>query len=77
MSSYLTNNEVEEEIARLTISEAVRLARKEQRLMYRRRQRLYSLRSLEKRGNFLMQNGITMKNIADEMFGGEEDEVDA
>ena len=40
----LTDEQVEAEIARLNASEAVKLARHEQRLKNRRRQYLYNLR---------------------------------
>lgn len=46
----LTDEQVEREIARLNASEAVALARHEQRLKYRRRQYLYQLRDYEKKG---------------------------
>jgi hypothetical protein len=59
----LTEEEVELEIARLTKTEPVRLARAELRLKYRRRQALYNLRNLEKRGKELMALGITHENI--------------
>lgn len=60
---FLTDEAVEEEIARLTETDAVKLARRELRLKYKRRQQLYTLRALEKRGNELMQSGINMDNI--------------
>ena len=56
----LTDEQVESEIARLTKSDAVKLARREQRVKYRRRQVLYTLRALEKRGKQLMAQGVTM-----------------
>ncbi|MFQ9922057.1 MAG: hypothetical protein ACLRVU_01015 [Beduini sp.] len=56
---YLTDEEVEYEIERLTNSREVKLARLEQRLKYLRRQRLYTLRHLEKRGKKLIEEGIT------------------
>ena len=56
----LTDNEVEAEIARLTQTPEVKLARREQRIKYRRRQALYNLRVLEKRGAELIAAGITM-----------------
>ena len=62
------------ECERLTQSEAVRLARKEQRLIYRARQYLYTLRNLEKRGIALMEKGITYDNIEEVLFGVDEDE---
>ena len=55
----LTDSQVEKEIERLNESEFVRLARKEQRLKYRKRQYLYGLRQLEKRGRELFDAGIT------------------
>lgn len=57
----LTDEQVLQEIERLTKSDAVRLARMEQRIKYRQRQYLYSLRHLEKRGNELMALGMTVE----------------
>lgn len=57
--NWLTDEQVEAEIARLNASEAVALARYEQRIKYRRRQYLYQLRDLEKKGKALMAAGIT------------------
>lgn len=62
---FLTDEQVEREIERLTNSEAVRLARREQRIKYRRRQYLYQLRDLEKKGKALMDAGITMDLLDD------------
>lgn len=59
-TTFLTDEQVESEIARLTKTDAVKLARREQRVKYRRRQVLYSLRVLEKRGKQLMSQGVTM-----------------
>lgn len=56
---YLTDEEVELEIERLTNSKEVKLARLEQRLKYLQRQRLYNLRYLEKRGKKLIEQGMT------------------
>ena len=56
----LTDEQVELEIERLTQSPLVALARKEQRVRYRRRQYLYQLRDLEKKGRALEKAGITM-----------------
>ncbi len=58
------------ELEQLKKSEAVRLARKEQRLLYRKRQELYQLRNMEKRGKALMKSGVTMENMAEKLFGG-------
>lgn len=62
-TNWLTDEAVEKEIARLTESDYVKLARKELRLKYKRRQALYQLRNLEKRGRELAQAGITYENI--------------
>ena len=58
-TTFLTDEQVESEIARLTKTDAVKLARRE-RVKYRRRQVLYSLRALEKRGKQLIAQGVTM-----------------
>lgn len=57
----LTDDQVEQEIERLTKSPMVALARREQRLRYKRRQYLYQLRDLEKKGKALEKAGITME----------------
>lgn len=62
---YLTDAQVEEEIARLRDSDYVRLAKKEQYIRYRRRQYLYGLRNLEKKGKALAEAGITMELLAE------------
>lgn len=71
----LTDEEVEAEIARLNASEAVALARREIRLKYRRRQRLYQLRDLEKKGKALMEAGIT-REVLDAMYTDDEEVID-
>lgn len=58
---FLTDEQVEKEIARLNASPLVKLARTEQRIRYRRRQYLYQLRNYEKRGRELQKSGITME----------------
>lgn len=71
----LTDEEVEEEIKRLNATEAVKLARREQRIKYRMRQKLYTMRALEKRGLELMAAGITsemLEAMAAEGDDGEE-----
>ena len=57
----LTDDQVEQEIERLIQSPFVELARREQRIRNRRRQYLYQLRNLEKKGRELEQSGITME----------------
>lgn len=50
---------VETEISRLLVSPDVKLAKKEQALINRRKQYMYRLRSLEKRGKRLRAEGWT------------------
>lgn len=54
---FLTDEQVELEIERLKSSLYVALARREQRIKYRRRQVLYQLRDLEKKGRELASSG--------------------
>ena len=70
---FLTDEQVEAEIERLNKSEAVALARRETRLKYRRRQRLYQLRDLEKTGKALMAAGIT-REVLDAMYASDEED---
>ena len=73
-SNWLTDEEVEREIERLNASEAVALARREQRLKYKRRQYLYQLRDLEKKGKALLEAGIT-REVLDALYkNGDEDD---
>ena len=71
-SKWLTDEEVEREIERLNASEEVALARREARLKYKRRQRLYQLRDLEKKGKALLAAGIT-REVLDSMYEEDED----
>lgn len=59
----LTDEQVEREIDRLKQSEYVKLAKRDQQIKYRRRQYLYTLRSLEKTGRELAESGITMEML--------------
>lgn len=68
---FLTDAQVEIEIERLKNSPHVKLARKELRIQYKRRQAMYQLRNLEKRGKQLERMGVTIDNIESELFGGE------
>ena len=70
---WLTDTEVEREIEILRTSPMVQLARKEERLKYKRRQALYQLRNLEKRGCQLADKGITIDNIEVMLFSGKDD----
>ena len=65
---WLTDEQVELEIDRLKTSPMVQLARKELHIKYKRRQALYQLRNLEKRGIQLAKQGLTMENIEAELF---------
>ena len=65
--AWLSDEEVELEIELLNASEAVAIARREVRLKYKRRQVLYNLRALEKRGRELMKAGIT-REVLDSMY---------
>ena len=67
--SKLTDAQVEVEIARLLESDEVKLAKREERIKSRRRQYMYSLRTMERRGKELIAAGYTMENIAERMFG--------
>lgn len=71
--SMMTDQMVEEEIRRLWATDEVKLAKKEQQIKYRRRQQLYTLRNMAKRGAELMRQGVTMENIETELFGGDEE----
>lgn len=62
----LTDLQVEEEIRRLLDSPHVKLAKKEEAIRYRRRQYMYQLRSLEKKGKQLEAMGVTMENLEGE-----------
>ncbi len=59
----LTDAQVETEIKRLNNSPYVKLAQKEVRLKYKRRLHLYNLRSLEKRGKQLAEEGATLESL--------------
>lgn len=66
---FLTDEQVEQEIERLLNSDDVALAKKEIRIKYKRRQYMYQLRNMEKRGKELSKQGITLDNIEEELFG--------
>ncbi|MST70670.1 hypothetical protein [Mogibacterium kristiansenii] len=71
---FLTDEQVEEEISRLLNSDDVKLAKQETRIKNRRRQYMYNLRVLEKRGKELAELGATEANIEYLMFGNEKEE---
>lgn len=66
---WMTDEQVEMEIDRLLHSDAVQLAKKEIRIKYKRRQYMYQLRNMEKRGKQLKADGITLENIESKLFG--------
>lgn len=59
----VTDEEAAAEIEALRDSEFVKLARLEQRLKYNRRQALYTLRYLDKRGRELAEQGVTLESM--------------
>lgn len=63
MAKGLTDDQVEQEIARLQQSEYVKLANQERRMRERRRMYLYGLRQLEKKGRALADAGITQDTL--------------
>lgn len=71
-TNWLTDEAVEAEIARLQQSDYVKLARKELRLKYKRRQFLYNLRNLDKRGKELAESGLTLENIEEQLTAMDE-----
>lgn len=68
-NEILTDEQVEIEIERLLNCEEVRLAKKETRIKQRRRQYMWSLRSMEKRGKELKKMGVTLDNMEHKLFG--------
>lgn len=72
MKDFMTDEQVEAEIARLLDSEEVLLAKKETRIKNKRRQYMYQLRTMEKRGKQLKDNGITLDNIEEMLFSQQE-----
>lgn len=65
----LTDEQVEKEIKRLLSSDRVKLAKLETRIKYKRRQYMYQLRWMEKRGAELESLGYTSENIEEIMMG--------
>lgn len=70
---FYTDEQVEMEIERLLDSDDVKLAKKEAAIKNRRRQYMYQLRTMEKRGQQLAKKGITIDNIETQLFGKMED----
>lgn len=67
----MTGREVENQIAILNASPAVRLAGKERSLKMKCRKYLYDLQWLERRGKELAAAGIDIENIEQILFGEE------
>ncbi|MGP1361092.1 MAG: hypothetical protein ACTTK5_01455 [Candidatus Fimenecus sp.] len=63
MKKGLSLAEIEKEIAELSNSEYVKLARKAQKAYYNMRQRLYCLRWLDNLGKKFEENGITKEKL--------------
>lgn len=61
----LTDEQVEREIMRLVDSPYVQLSKKEEYIRTQRRQRLYQLRYLEKKGKALAAAGLTLEMLRD------------
>lgn len=59
----MTDLEIEMEIERLRNSEAVKLAKAEERFKNKRRQYMYCLRTYEKRGKELTKLGVTLETL--------------
>lgn len=71
-----TDEEVEIEIHRLQNSEYVKLAKREQNIKNRRRQQMWTLQYMEKRGKQLRAMGITPENIEARLFGADMEDED-
>lgn len=65
----MTDEQVEMEIQNLRDSDNVKLAQREQRTKYKRRQYLYQLRYYEKRGKQLAELGATLENLEEFLYG--------
>ena len=61
--TFVTDEDVERELDQLKKSPYVKLARREQRLKYKYRQQLYTLRNLDKRGRELADIGVTLDKL--------------
>ena len=59
----ITDEQVEKEIDKLKQSKAVKLAKQERRVKTKRRQYLYQLRWLERRGRELQAQGVSEEEL--------------
>lgn len=73
--TFSTDEQIERELHELKQSPYVALARREQRLKYKQRQQLYTLRNLEKRGRELAAIGITVDTIDEHLAEIEQEEA--
>lgn len=74
--TFLTDEDVEKELEELKASPYVQLARREQRLKYKYRQQLYTLRNLDKRGRELADIGITLDKLDEYLESLEKEEAE-
>ena len=72
--SKMTDEQIEQEIAKLKQYNSVKLEKKEARIKYRKRAQLYNLRNMKKRGEDLIAAGITFENIEKMLFSGREED---
>ena len=72
--TFSTDEQIERELEELKHSPYVALARREQRLKYKQRQQLYTLRILEKRGRDLAAIGVTIDTIDEHLAAIEQEE---
>lgn len=66
----MTDDQVEAEIYRLLESDEVKLAKVEQRVRNRRRQYMYVLRCMERRGKELVKLGYNRETVEQIFEGG-------
>lgn len=64
----ITDDQVEREIARLLESPYVKLAKREEQIRQRRRRYMYNLRCLEKKGQALAEEGLTLDMLEEDDF---------
>lgn len=74
--TFSTDDQIERELEELKQSPYVALARREQRLKYKQRQQLYTLRNLEKRGRELAAIGVTVDTIDEHLAAIEQEDID-
>lgn len=67
----MSMEDIENEIARLLNSEAVKLAKKESQVRNRRRNYMYTLRCMERRGRQLMAEGVTINDLEELIHGSD------